>query len=326
MDNNKEDKIQEEAPQEGGRRERSEGRYEYRQRVNLGRIFLGIFLVALGGAYLARLAGWLPVDLGFHFEYLWPVLIILIGLSIIRVRGFAGMVLGIIVGLVAVLAAGLLIFGNGGRSDYQTRITPVSIPLDPLAARADITVKTGAGKFVIAGGGSTSSLVSGSLESNFLTLDAVSRTESSTQAVEISERGNWRFGPMRNEMNLSLGGSIPQNLTVNAGAADLVVDTVSVPVETIRIDTGASNLRLSLGTRATTTQVFLKAGASSVEISLPRDAGVKLTVNSGLTSRDLPEFTQKDEHVFQSGNYDAASRKIDIGLDLGVSSLKTVWR
>jgi hypothetical protein len=236
------------------------------------------------------------------------------------------MVLGIIVGLVAVLAAGLLIFGNGGRSDYQTRITLVSIPLDPLAARADITVKTGAGKFVIAGGGSTSSLVSGSLESNFLTLDAVSRTESSTQAVEISERGNWRFGPMRNEMNLSLGGSIPQNLTVNAGAADLVVDTVSVPVETIRIDTGASNLRLSLGTRATTTQVFLKAGASSVEISLPRDAGVKLTVNSGLTSRDLPEFTQKDEHVFQSGNYDAASRKIDIGLDLGVSSLKTVWR
>jgi hypothetical protein len=73
-------------------------------------------------------------------------------------------------------------------------------------------------------------------------------------------------------------------------------------------------------------KVLVNAGASSIKILLPRTAGAKVTVDSGLTSKNLIDFRQIDSKNYISNNYDSAQQKFDIALKLGASSLEINWR
>ena len=73
-------------------------------------------------------------------------------------------------------------------------------------------------------------------------------------------------------------------------------------------------------------RVSIDAGASSINISLPRSVGVKLEVDGALTSRNFQDFEMLDGDTWQSRNYDSAVKKIEIDIDAGVSSLNVGWR
>ncbi|MEK7649579.1 MAG: DUF5668 domain-containing protein [Patescibacteria group bacterium] len=85
------------------------------QSINLGKLFLGLLLVFAGLIYFARAAGFLPNYMGMHPTQLWPVLLIFIGLSLIRVRGGLAVTLGILLTILILSVSVYAMF----RGQYQ---------------------------------------------------------------------------------------------------------------------------------------------------------------------------------------------------------------
>jgi hypothetical protein len=103
------------------------------------------------------------------------------------------------------------------------------------------------------------------------------------------------------------------------------LDFSQIDLTSLSVNTGASSLKLKLGDKVAAAKVKIKAGASSVDISLPSYIGARITINSGLSSKDFPDFDQINDQTYQSKNYDLAGKKIDFTLDIGVSKVAISW-
>ncbi len=295
---------------------------------NLGKFFFGTLIVLLGLFYLAKNVGWINFDLSFDLRQFWPLIIIFIGLSLIEFRGILGTLIGVlifllIVGAVIFLAMGQMNLLSGNNLQKET----VFIAKEAGIQSAEIDIKTGAGNLEVTGG--SDALLSGSFESNFLKLNQKSGSKNGTQKVALKAEGNYFFvlgGKKWNNLNLRLGPEIPMDLNIDVGATKINLDLTDVLIQTLDINTGASELNLILGDKVEKSKVNVSAGASSVSITLPSTVGVKLTVDSVLSSKNLSNFQQLDSNNYKSNNYDTADKKIDINLNLGVSNLNINWK
>lgn len=292
-------------------------------RFNFGRLLFGLLIIIIGLVFLAQSAGWLN-KIDFDWWQLWPVLIIFFGLSILSGRGWISAAIGVVVTLIVLGIVALLVFGNFNLTNKATISEPISINKETDAQSAVINIKTGAGNLNIAGG--SEALVSGTLESNFLTLKDESKLEDSVQTITLKTEGSWSgFSRHINNLDLKLNTDTLMKLNIDSGAIDSNLDLSQVRTEEININTGASALKLTLGDKADNSKLKINAGASSIDITLPKTLGAKLTLDSGLTSKDLKDFKQIDSKNYESDNYGTASKKIDMDFDLGATSLKINW-
>lgn len=83
---------------------------------NLGRFLFGLAVVVIGLAYLAKTTGWMNFNIDINWANLWPLIIILIGLSLVSFRGWLGAIFGIIIALAVLALASFLIFGSANSS------------------------------------------------------------------------------------------------------------------------------------------------------------------------------------------------------------------
>jgi len=308
---------------------------------NFGRLFFGLLVLVIGLFYLARNAGWLPADLHFNWSLIWPLLIIVAGLSLMTGRGWLSGIISVILIILLVGAVLMVIFGSlpgmsrmmwptqgnriqsGENFDFgQVTTTDIGIARDPAAKAADISMNGGAGKIILKGGGDA--LASGTFSSGIADLITDSKLEGTRQIVTMDTvgRGGMMFGRGANDLDLVLTREVPVTLEINTGAAELEFDLTRVVLEKLNISSGASSLKLALGDKAKTSRVSIKAGASNVIIELPATVGAKLVLKSTMTSRNLEGFEQVDDSTFKTVNYDLAEKKIDLNLELGISSLE----
>lgn len=89
-------------------------KFEDRIDFNFGRLFFGLLLFFGGVVLLARSFGLINFTIHFGWAQIWPFLIIIGGLSLIKFRGILGSVIGIILAfiLVAIILL-MLILPNG---------------------------------------------------------------------------------------------------------------------------------------------------------------------------------------------------------------------
>lgn len=85
---------------------------------------------------------------------------------------------------------------------------------------------------------------------------------------------------------------------------------------------GAASLKLKLGDRAEETRLTLDAGASSIDINVPEDAGCEIKTDVSLSSKHFDGFKTIDSDLFRTDNFENAKKKIYISIESGVSSIK----
>lgn len=89
------------------------------EKLNLGALFLGLMLIVIGLAYFAKASGLVPLPF-FNLIYNWPVfifpiLVIFVGLSMLRTRNVFAKIFGIIfVFILVALLSGVFFIGHGG--------------------------------------------------------------------------------------------------------------------------------------------------------------------------------------------------------------------
>jgi len=78
----------------------------------LGKFFLGLVLIVVGLLFLARAFGWLHFDFNFNISQLWPLLLIILGLSMLATKSWLVNIFSLVILIVVVAIVLFLIFSG----------------------------------------------------------------------------------------------------------------------------------------------------------------------------------------------------------------------
>ncbi len=299
--------------------------HHYKRGASAGSIFFGFIIVIIGLVLLAKNAGWIPDTFSFDWNWIWPLIIIFIGVSILSKNGWVSWLIGGVVTLVVLGMLAMMLFGGWNTAKTAVSTDMISIEKNTEATSADVTLKTGAGAVNISGG--SEKIVSGTYEHQGLTLSKKDETADHVQKVGLETTGNWNFwGRHANNFDLALNNDMPLSLTLGTGATDMTIDLTTINATNVSIDTGASDVKLIMGDKPDLSRVSVDAGASSISITLPKTVGAKIDLSAGATTKSLPDFIQRDDKTYETANYESSTKKIAFDMNLGAATLTFNWK
>jgi len=142
---------------------------------------------------------------------------------------------------------------------------------------------------------------------------------------------NWRY-PWAWELpvvdwKLSLNPHVPLTLHIEEGLADVDLDFTKAHLTDFSLETGRSTIALRLPDNAGQTAVHVEAADTSVAIHVPVGVAAHIQVFKGQGSLevDLTRFpVVEDGQEYRSSDYDTATNRVAIHLELGRSSVKII--
>jgi Domain of unknown function (DUF5668) len=299
-------------------------------------LFWGILFISIGLLWLLNHFMWIDVEWDYIWK-LWPIVIILWGLSLMIGNQ---VVRGIITGITAFILAfaifasvkyGFLHVGHGvewsindDNNSYKYGVTEYSESYDNNYHKATLHFDAGAGSFI--SHDTTNDLFFAHAEGK---QDNYSLTKSESDGnVELNfdmkkgHIGFFHINKTRNRVDFKLNTEPLWDLKFDLGAASVDFDLSPYKTENISVDMGAASLKLKLGDKAQETRLTVDAGASSLEISVPEDAGCEIKTDVSLSSKHFDGFKSIESDLFRTDNFENAKKKIFISIDSGVSSIK----
>lgn len=259
-------------------------------------IFWAILLILAGVVFLLNNLGLLP---GSAWNYLWPLVLIAIGLSLLL----------------------------AWRRSPGAATVSESVPLDG-ASRARLTVRHGAGQLRIHTGAPADLLLYGTFGGG-----VEKRVQHQGDQLDVSLQatsgdwtqwaGPWHWGEgNRREWNLGLNPGIPLTLAIESGAAENRLDLSGLRVTDLTLRTGASSTNLTLPAQAGYTQAKINTGAASVNLQVPAGVAARIrgTIGLGNLSVDQARFPRRDGG-YESADFASAANRVELEIEGSVGSV-----
>ena len=263
--------------------------------MHRSQLIWGVILLLLGGLMLANSMGIrLPGGLT-PTELFWPLILILAGL---------GVMLGIF-------------------ARRQTEVEQASLDLQG-ASEASVQLSHGAGELKLHSGAGMTELAHGSFAGG---LDQKTHRSGSRLEVRMQPKTDmWVFpffGPRyRLDWELAFNADIPLALTVQAGANKSIIDLHDLRVIDFKLETGASDTRLTLPAHGRL-RADLDLGAASLEVIFPAGVAGRVRISSGVSDVKVDEARfPRAGGVYQSPDFDSAPNAVDLTIDAGVAQIK----
>ncbi len=256
-------------------------RRERRRNEWRGAEIIGIVLIVIGAIYLFGSFGFVNVA----WNLIWPVILIGIG-AVILYSAFRP----------------------------SRRLATSSAVAREAAARLELDLGVGAGRFRLEGGASAGNLVEVSSTND----DIATRVDRVADRAIVRLRQDvawwpdaWRGG---SEWVVRLAPDVPTLLTMNAGAGDFQVDLSTATVAGARIQVGAAQARVVLPRPQGTIEVRVSGGATQLTFVPPSGVEYRLETSGGLTSVDgrteSPGYATATDRVLVRFSGGAASVRI----------------
>lgn len=295
--------------------------------MKLSTLFWGVLFIAIGVLFLLDNLDVICFDWGTLFK-LWPLLLVLWGATLIIGKEKPRWYVVVLVIFFALFAlAGTVVYEITNFKDTitdrdaitQTFTSQYSTSVD----HAKFSLQSGAGKFILED--TTSEMIDAVTETSYgeyrFDEDRDGKAVNYTLSLEGREHG-WTFGKWSNRVNVKLNPVPIWDFDLEVGASSMNFDLRPFEVEQIKIDCGASSIYLKLGDRAKQTDVQIRGGASSIDITVPRSVGCEVRANTALTSKRLEDFEKIHGNLYQTENFDEAKKKITIEIETGVSKIR----
>jgi len=296
------------------------------------KIFWGLLLVIIGVLFILKNTG--VLFFSWHtMWHLWPVLLILWGISLIPVKDWIKLVMSLATVLVTFFA--IQAYGpkdnhewnfewndrnnhNSEEEDYTTSYNNVmSEDYDSLTRYAQLKLNIGAGNFVIKD--TSEKLIEVKHDNSNANYSMTAKAEDSVTVIDLSlEKGEFHNGNMKNNVKMKLNPNPIWDLDLNVGAAEVDFDLSGFKTRNLKIEGGASDIELKLGALLPQTDVTLEAGAASITIRVPENAGCEIISNTFMSSKDFKGFTKIGKQKYQTSNYATSNNKINIDIQAGV--------
>jgi hypothetical protein len=300
----------------------------------VNRVFEGVGTMLIGLVFLGNTMGYISWSVWWVLLTLWPVLIIAIGLSVLG-RGLQLSWLRALSPLVLWLALGYAVAasftGAGGFSPMIVQVQnggqsfSVAEPVSGATA-ATLSLKGGAGDISVESG---PQLIEASGSSAFGSPSLVVKRQGDTADAAVT-LGNTDHaivvpGVGTSHADVKLSGSVLWDAKIETGASNLDANLSEVRLRSLVLSTGVSSASIKLGevpSGASSTDVTVKAGVSSVTILVPKDAEARVVMHNGLTGTTVNgRFVRQSGGVWQTPDYTANGRVLNISVESGVGSV-----
>ena len=299
-------------------------------------IFWGLLFVSIGILILLKNLGFLYIDLSNIWKF-WPLVIILWGISYFTKNSI---VKASIAGIAAlILAVTLFAFFNSSynficnsiavRDDdfnfsigENTDTSNYNEPYNSDVKYGEFNLKAGAGTFIL--NDSSDDLmnaVTQGIKNNY----ELTRQDNDDKAVVTMNMKKRHFvfndEHNKNKTRIKLNALPIWNLNFEVGAAAMDLDLSPFKTDKIEIKMGAASLKAKIGNKSDVTNLYVKAGVSSVDIVVPESSGCEVQCKAALSSKDFNDFIKVDSNHYKTGNFDNAKKKIYIEIETGISSI-----
>ena len=298
------------------------------------KIFWGLLLVIIGVLFILKNTG--VLFFSWHtMWHLWPVILILWGISLIPVKDWIKLTLSVGTVLITVLAVQIYApkddnnwefewNDNRHRDNNQDEVTSynnvMSENFDSLTKYAELKLNIGVGNFQIKD--STDKLIEVKHDNDKANYSMTAKAEDSLTRIELSlEKGDFDKGNVRNNVVMKLNPIPSWDLDLNVGAAEVDFDLSGFKTRNVKIQGGASDIVLKLGAILPLSDVKLEAGAASITVKIPESAGCEIVSNTFMSSKNFKGFNKIGKQLYQTPNYAASKNKIKIDLQAGVASV-----
>jgi hypothetical protein len=293
-----------------------------------GTLFIGLGLLVLINNFTTIFMDWATI------WKLWPLVIILLGISVLIKHKYGK-------GILSTLAAAVLAFAifatfktafNVFHNDFDVVFgedapnngydsTFYKEGFEEGITKAELNFDAAAGKFKIAD--TTNDLIdimAIGLKDNYnlkrYDIDNIAQIDF------VMKKTRFKFhNGHKNIADISLNTKPVWDIYLDMGAAAMEMDLTNYKIENVDIDMGAASLEIKLGELYQETNLSIDAGASDIDIYVPRNSGCKIQTDVALTSKDFDEFEKIKSDLYSTENFDEAKNKIYIEVNSGVSSI-----
>lgn len=277
--------------------------------INRGLVFWGVALVSAGIVALAIQSQVIPGESARQAWRLWPLLLIVIGVSVIASRtpfgGIATLLAGVMAGgLAGSLVAGLpdgLEVGCGGEptesvSAEGSFATDAAVDLDFSCGELDVSTQPGTDWTVMARHGG----------------DEEPQISSDDESLRVAAEGGGFIGftDSRQAWDVVLPSDVSLSLGIDSNAASSRLELDDADVSTLAIDANAGDVNVSLpGAEVRELSIDANAGSISIEGDDATQLDGSVQMNAGSLELCIPDgvgmaITVEEENVTFSDNLD----------------------
>lgn len=297
-------------------------------------IFWGVFFLAIGGLLL--LGNF--TDLNFSWDSawkFWPMVLVLIGLSILVknqlgkniVGGLAGLVLALT--LYASFSATTNLFHNDFNfvfddDDYNgsNDTTYLYQAYNDSIQTATLNFNGGAGDFkMLTPTEKLAEFRTEGYEGNYKLKSNDIGTHSEVDFDMKNTKIKIGKNNYKNKVEMSLNSKPEWEINFNVGAAAVDLDLTPYKVNKVDIDMGAAALNIKFGDLADVVRFKIEAGASDINILIPDSVGCEINSDAALSSKNYEGFNKINKDIYRTENFNTAKKKMYIEIDCGVSSI-----
>jgi hypothetical protein len=309
------------------------------------KVIWGLILIFIGAVFLLNNFGVIDFYWGSVWRF-WPIIFILIGANMIfsRLSNSTGAILSVVLTLSALLFLGYqgtrpnesrmgrswFRFDSHDRdtgSNDETSWTSTNTFTEAFAAntkRAELNIKGGATSYKL--DDTTANLFDAEVKQNSGNYTLEKTTRDSVEVLNFRMRDNkkkWNMDEMDgNEVQIQLNSNPIWDINLEVGAGETDFDLSSYKIRNVQLHGGAASFKVKLPEPVSTTKVDVETGVAEVDIRVPQQAACRITVESGLSSKDFTGFQKQADGSYQTSNYNSAAKKIDINLKGGLSSFE----
>ena len=307
-------------------------------------VFWGVILVTIGLLFVLRNVGVIYFN-WWSILNLWPVFLIVLGVSLLPIKGIVRIILAFLVIVLSLLFITQSDYYkryhhftphnwfwwdhhddysyNDEEENWEWRDQMLYENYSEEMENAVLNLEAIAGKFNI--NKTTNYLLKFEREGNFGKYYLHADNEGSAVVLNINMDSYVEGGPkLKNEAEISLHPNPVWSMMLDAGAAKIDFDLSPFKVDRVDIDSGASSVKIKLGDRYGRTDLSINTGAAEMVIEVPASAGCEVNTNTVLSSKNLEGFTKLESGIYQTDNFNSASSIINISVDAAISSLKVV--
>lgn len=208
--------------------------------------------------------------------------------------------------------------------DLQTKSQTVE--LDD-ADSVNVEIEMGAGKLDVSGG--ASELLEASFTSNVKELNpratyANGRLEVKDSGVDIGITSLADLDEFRNDWDLKLNEDTPMDMKINLGAGPSNLALGALALTSLNINGGAGGVTIDLtGDWRNDLDARIAGGLGDLRLTLPRDVGVRIEVDTGIGTVDASGLT-KDGNTYTNDAYGVSDVSLRIHIDGGVGRINLI--
>ncbi len=282
--------------------------------MNNRRLIGGIILIVLGALFLLTNLGYISFDVLFGILDLWPLLLVVAGINVLFNKKPIITLITWIIFFAVLILYGTFYEKANTSVDFKTHfVKPVEtsygeLNLDIGAARINVD----------------------SEKNNLLKVDARGIKLNHNNAYKndmetaIFNFTNKNHNPTvyrirDSSYNFRLNENVIWDLDLNLGAVSTTLNLENIATRSVDLDMGAGNLEITLGNKYNKSDIKIDSGASNINITVPKDAGIKIRLDSSLSKINTDDLNLvKLGDYYISPDYDEKGVKLVFRVSMSV--------